>query len=56
MKDKAVALVVKHNKLEQTIAIVELLLEGKSQSYVASKIGVTSQWVYKVNRKYVRGV
>lgn len=56
MKNKAIDLVIKHNNLEQTIEIVRLLLEGKSQSCVAAELGVTSQWVYKINRKYVRGV
>tara|TARA_R110000787_G_scaffold87911_3_gene186956 strand:+ start:2222 stop:2392 length:171 start_codon:yes stop_codon:yes gene_type:complete len=56
MKDKAIELVIEHNNLGQTIEIVRLLLEGKSQSTIASEIGVTSQWVYKLNRKYVRGV
>ena len=56
MESKAVELVIRHNKLEQTVEIVRLLLDGKSQSQVATEVGVTSQWVYKLNKKYIRGV
>ncbi len=55
MKSKAVDLVITHNKLDQTVRIVELLLSGLSMKQVSKEVGVTYQWVYLTNKKYIRG-
>ena len=54
MKNKAIKRVLDHNNLNQTVDIVTLLLEGLSQSEVARSVGVSWQWVYKVNKKYLK--
>ena len=54
MKNKAIKRVLDHNNLNQTVTIVTLLLEGLSQSEVARAVGVSGQWVYKVNKKYLK--
>lgn len=55
LKEQATSLVLHHNNLAQTVLIVTSLLEGsKNQSEIAKEFDVSVQWVYKINRKYVK--
>lgn len=55
-KNKAVNIVLAHNRLQQTVKVVELLLEGKTQKDIVTSLGVTQAWVSKVNKKYLKEV
>lgn len=51
----AVTLVLKHNNLEQTVTIVSMLLDGKTQKQISSELGVAQSWVSRVKSKYILG-
>mgnify|MGYP003646297299 CR=1 FL=1 len=50
---EAIDLVLKHNNLEQTVHILEMLLEGDSSKSVAKELGISVSWVNRVKKKYL---
>lgn len=52
-KDKAAELVLNHNRLMQSVSIVELLLEGLAPKDIRNQLGVSLPQVYRVRSKYI---
>lgn len=52
---KATNLVLTHNKLKQTVSIVQYLLMGVSLKEVSDHFKVSQSWVSRVNKKYLSG-
>jgi DNA-directed RNA polymerase specialized sigma subunit len=50
----AIDIVLQHNKLEGTVHIIELLLEGKTQKEISQELEVSQSWVSRVNKKYLK--
>lgn len=54
--DRAVKLYLdRSTKSEQTITIIEMLLQGHSASYIRDTLGVSSESVWKVKHIYIKG-
>lgn len=51
--EEATLIVLKHNKLLQTVLIVEKLLAGESQADIARSLQLSTQWVHTVKKKYI---
>lgn len=50
---QAIDLVLRHNNLEGTVHILELLLEGKSSKEVSCDLEISVSWVNRVKNKYL---
>lgn len=50
---QAIDLVLKHNNLEQTVHILEMLLDGCSSKYVSEELEISVSWVNRVKKKYL---
>lgn len=53
-REKALGLILGHNRLTQSVKIVELLLEGNTPKSISQLLKVSLPQIYKVRGKYIK--